>query len=123
MTVAYSDQDVTVEVTSDGSLNSDRGQRVVTPGHGIIGMRERVAVFGGEFQRGASCGRRLPGRRAAPVRWRPIVIRVVVADDQAFVRAGFRVLIDASPDLEAIAETARRGRGRRPAGCTVPTSC
>ena len=56
VTVAYSDQDVTVEVTSDGSLNSDRGQRVVTPGHGIIGMRERVAVFGGEFSAAPRAG-------------------------------------------------------------------
>ena len=34
------------------------------------------------------------------------MIRVVVADDQALVRAGFRVLIDASPGLEVVAEAA-----------------
>jgi DNA-binding NarL/FixJ family response regulator len=32
------------------------------------------------------------------------VIRVVVADDQALVRAGFRVLIDSEPDLEVVGE-------------------
>jgi signal transduction histidine kinase len=47
--ISYSDQDVTVEVDNDGSLNRDRGQRSVVPGHGIIGMRERVAMFGGEL--------------------------------------------------------------------------
>jgi DNA-binding NarL/FixJ family response regulator len=34
------------------------------------------------------------------------MIRVVVADDQALVRAGFRVLVDSAPDLEVIAEAA-----------------
>jgi DNA-binding NarL/FixJ family response regulator len=31
-------------------------------------------------------------------------IRVVVADDQALVRAGFRLLIDSAPDLEVVGE-------------------
>jgi DNA-binding NarL/FixJ family response regulator len=34
------------------------------------------------------------------------MIRVIVADDQALVRAGFRVLIDSAPDLEVVAEAA-----------------
>jgi DNA-binding NarL/FixJ family response regulator len=32
------------------------------------------------------------------------VIRVVVADDQTLVRAGFRVLVDSAPDLEVVGE-------------------
>jgi DNA-binding NarL/FixJ family response regulator len=32
------------------------------------------------------------------------VIRVVLADDQALVRAGFRVLLDSDPDLEVMGE-------------------
>jgi DNA-binding NarL/FixJ family response regulator len=32
--------------------------------------------------------------------------RVVVADDQALVRAGFRLLVDSAPDLEVVGETA-----------------
>jgi DNA-binding NarL/FixJ family response regulator len=32
------------------------------------------------------------------------VIRVLLADDQALVRAGFRVLVDAEPDLEVVGE-------------------
>ena len=34
------------------------------------------------------------------------MIRVVVADDQELVRAGFRVLIDSAPNLEVVAEAA-----------------
>ena len=33
-------------------------------------------------------------------------IKVLVADDQALVRAGFRVLVDSAPDLEAVGEAA-----------------
>ncbi len=32
------------------------------------------------------------------------MIRVVVADDQALVRGGFRVLVDSAPDLEVVGE-------------------
>ena len=35
-----------------------------------------------------------------------MTIRVVVADDQALVRAGFRMLIDVEPDIEVVGEAA-----------------
>ncbi|MFN8535399.1 MAG: response regulator transcription factor [Dehalococcoidia bacterium] len=35
-----------------------------------------------------------------------MTIRVVVADDQALVRAGFRVLLDSAPDIEVVGEAA-----------------
>ena len=34
------------------------------------------------------------------------MIRVLVADDQALVRAGIRMLIETQPDLEVVAEAA-----------------
>jgi DNA-binding NarL/FixJ family response regulator len=34
------------------------------------------------------------------------VIRVLLADDQALVRAGFRVLLDSAPDIEVVGEAA-----------------
>jgi DNA-binding NarL/FixJ family response regulator len=38
-----------------------------------------------------------------------VTIRVLLADDQALMRAGFKVLIDSAPDLEVVGE-ARTGR-------------
>ncbi|MET1071711.1 MAG: response regulator transcription factor [Umezawaea sp.] len=35
-----------------------------------------------------------------------MTIRVLLADDQALIRAGFRVLIDSEPDLEVVGEAA-----------------
>ena len=32
------------------------------------------------------------------------MIRVLIADDQALVRAGFRMILDAEPDIEIVAE-------------------
>jgi signal transduction histidine kinase len=49
VTLSYTADDVTLEVINDASPTEDRGQHLVTAGHGIIGMRERVTVFGGEF--------------------------------------------------------------------------
>ncbi len=45
--------------------------------------------------------RRLRRQRPAG---RPPVIRVVLADDQALIRAGFRVLIEAAGDIEVVGE-------------------
>ena len=49
VTISYRPDSVTVEVTDSGppGLSGKTGS-----GHGIIGMRERVAVFGGEFAAG-----------------------------------------------------------------------
>jgi signal transduction histidine kinase len=40
-----------IDVVDDG-----RGAATVTPGHGIIGMRERAASFGGELTAGPEPG-------------------------------------------------------------------
>jgi signal transduction histidine kinase len=55
--VDYRDQDVRVEVTDDGrgAMTSASDGRVGA-GHGLIGMRERVAAFGGDFQAGPRPG-------------------------------------------------------------------
>ena len=34
------------------------------------------------------------------------MIRVLLADDQALIRAGFRVLLDSADDLEVVGEAA-----------------
>ena len=47
------------------------------------------------------------------------MISVVIADDQALVRGGFRALLDAQDDIDVVGEAARR-RG----GIAVwPSSC
>jgi signal transduction histidine kinase len=55
--VGYRDHEVMVEVTDDGrgAVNSASDGRVGT-GHGLIGMRERVQVFGGDLQTGPRPG-------------------------------------------------------------------
>jgi signal transduction histidine kinase len=55
--VGYRDQDVTVEVIDDGRgapVSASDGQ--VGTGHGLIGMRERVAAFSGELEVGPRPG-------------------------------------------------------------------
>jgi signal transduction histidine kinase len=49
VTISYRPDSVTVEIADQGS-SGPPGR--TGSGHGIIGMRERVAVFGGEFAAG-----------------------------------------------------------------------
>ncbi|WP_405014204.1 response regulator [Kitasatospora sp. NBC_01539] len=44
------------------------------------------------------------------------MIRVVLADDQALVRAGFRALLDAQPDIEVVGEAGDGGQAVELAG-------
>jgi signal transduction histidine kinase len=66
--IVYGRGDVEIEVTDDGV---GRGAAVVTGGHGLVGMRERVALYGGEFAAGPRpvggfrVWARLPARDAA----------------------------------------------------------
>ena len=47
VTVRYAENDVTIEVADDGA-----GAPEKDGGHGLIGMRERIGVFGGSFAAG-----------------------------------------------------------------------
>jgi signal transduction histidine kinase len=57
VTIRYGDQDVTVEVTDDGQgVAAPTGDGQARVGHGLTGMRERVAVFGGDLEVGPRPG-------------------------------------------------------------------
>ena len=68
-------------------------------------MRERAAALGGTVERRPRAGRRLP-RRSPTCPVGRVVITVVIADDQALVRAGFRALLDAQDDITVVGEAA-----------------
>ena len=101
--------------------------------HGIVGMRERATVFGGTLDAGPVPGRRVPGggvpaRSGQPATGRAagagvsggMTIGVVVADDQATVRAGFRLLIESEPDLVVLGEAANGAEAVAVASRTAP---
>jgi signal transduction histidine kinase len=50
VTIGCADEAVTIEVADDGTRSS--GQPPPAGGHGLAGMRERAAIFGGELQAG-----------------------------------------------------------------------
>jgi signal transduction histidine kinase len=55
--VCYRDREVTVEVTDDGrGVGAVAGDGRARAGHGLVGMRERVAAFGGDLEVGPRPG-------------------------------------------------------------------
>ena len=52
--IRYTPDAVEIEVSDDGAGPSERGGDGY--GHGLIGMRERVALYGGELVTGAGPG-------------------------------------------------------------------
>lgn len=50
--VRYRPSDVEVEVVDDGSGTTNNGSAQAGGGHGLIGMRERMALYGGELEVG-----------------------------------------------------------------------
>ena len=54
MTIGCSEDTVTIDITDNGT--GDPGPLPPAGGHGLAGMRERAAVFGGELAAGPRLG-------------------------------------------------------------------
>ena len=107
--IAYEDGDVLVEVVDDGgpsvgNAGPNTGNVGTGTGSGIAGM-ERARALGGDLVTGAPFARRLRSKGALALGGEPM-IRVLLADDQALVRAGLRALLDARQDIEVVGEAA-----------------
>ena len=50
-------------------------------------------------------------------------IRVLIADDEALVRTGFRMLVDSAADLQVVGEASDGVQAVRQAQALRPTSC
>ena len=79
----YRPDSLDVEVRDDGT-GTGNGH---VGGHGLAGMRERVSVFGGQLTAGPQATGGVRGARAPAGGGGGGMIRVLIVDDQALVRA------------------------------------
>ena len=104
VTVDWARTTLTLEIRDDGR----RRRAPADGGHGLVGMRERVRLYGGELEAGPADGGGWRVRATLPLDERELSagmsVRLLIADDQALVRAGFRMILDAEDDLEVVGE-------------------
>ncbi len=102
--VRCAERHVDISVCDDGTGGS--GANGTGPGHGPPGIRERVSLYGGELRTGPRLGGGYEViARPTPAR-QPMSVRVLLADDERLVRAGFRMILNAEPDIEIVGEAA-----------------
>ncbi len=92
---------ITATVTDDGIGLAAEWAR---PGHfGLRGLADRVRQLGGTFDIGSQDGRgvRLSRRHSLE---RPDMIRVLLVDDHAVVRMGFRLLLQSVAEMSVVGE-------------------
>ena len=110
--LAFADPDVAVRITDNGRAkvtvpSSSPAAPASEGGHGLAGMAERATAFGGTLRAGPGPGRGLGGRGHAARLQGPrpgMTIRVVLADDQALLRKGFRMILEAEDGMEIVGE-------------------
>ena len=71
-------------------------------GHGLIGMRERATVYDGTIETGPGPQGGFRVHVVLPLE--PRVIRVLIVDDQALVRGGFRSILQGQRDIDVVGE-------------------
>jgi DNA-binding NarL/FixJ family response regulator len=98
--VRYGNDAIEVGVFDDGAGSTDGH----VGGHGLIGMRERVSLFGGELYAGPQPEGGFAVRARLPLAQRPGMTSVLIADDQALVRGGFKMILEAQEDIDVIGE-------------------
>ena len=99
VSIRYRAEDLELRIADTGAAHA--APAAVSGGRGIPGMRERVGVYGGELHAGRE-QRRLPRAGATPAG--DAMIRVLLVDDEALVRGGFRAILEAQADIEVVAE-------------------
>jgi signal transduction histidine kinase len=65
--VRYEPGDVVLEVLDDGAGSGPNGAALDGGGHGLVGMRERVALYGGKLDAGERDGGGFAVRARLPV--------------------------------------------------------
>ncbi len=90
-----------IEVADDGP-----GQGAGVPGSGVRGMRQRASALGGELTAGPGPDGGFLVRARLPYEAAPPMIKVLLADDQGLVRAGFRSILDDEDDITVTGEAA-----------------
>jgi signal transduction histidine kinase len=73
--------------------------------------------------RGPERGRRLRGPRTPPTDNRGAVINALIVDDEALVREGLRLILEAEQDLEVVGEAADAAQAVSEVSGSSPTSC
>jgi hypothetical protein len=101
----YTPQTLSIQVDDDGKGTvTSPGTGPSGPGLGLVGMRERVSALGGQLQAGPQDDGGFRVRAELPAG--TVLIRILLADDQALIRSGIRSLLEAEDDIEVVAEAA-----------------
>jgi CheY-like chemotaxis protein len=100
VSIEWRGEELAIDVVDDGRGHGD----TVQTGYGLVGMRERATLLGGEFTAGPAARGRLPGDGPPPpTRRSQMIARVLVADDQPLVHHPEDGDHDA-PDIEVVGE-------------------
>ena len=102
VTFRYGSDMLEIDVVDDG--RGAPGRAGAEKGFGLIGMRERAALHGGSLEAGPTAHGGYRVHALAALGLGAVTIRVVIADDQTLVRAGFRMILDARDDIEVVGE-------------------